>query len=79
MMSENPAPYYARHKVTELTCPHCKGMMSFLINERAHSVYACACGRWYRAIDYNPKPTHDNWHFISRKEEVHDEHRADTQ
>lgn len=45
-------PYYAAHKVYDLTCPHCKARLTFLINERHASIHSCHCGRWLRAIEW---------------------------
>ncbi len=72
-------PYYARHKVTELTCPHCTGMLVFLINERHHSVHACRCGRWLRAIDWAaPAGTPAKWTYEAKQEGGTYEHKRNT-
>ncbi len=74
-------PYYGRHKVIDLTCPKCQGRLSFLINERHASVYACQCGRWYRLMDWQPPtPAKEKWEYKAKHDlEGRDcENRRDT-
>lgn len=63
-------PYYSRHKVTELTCPHCGSILTFLVNEKDHSVYSCNCGRWLKVInaDVNGEPA--QWAYQSKDQYI---------
>jgi hypothetical protein len=45
---KNGVPYYDRHKIVDLTCPHCGGRLSFLINEQKGSKHICSCGTWWQ-------------------------------
>jgi hypothetical protein len=62
-MTDAAEPYYAKHKVTELTCPHCGAILTFLVNEKDHSVYSCNCGRWLKAIDWQVSEQPAKWSY----------------
>lgn len=49
---EPGAPYYAPHTRLDLTCPHCLGRLSFIINDEKGAQHVCRCGTWYRLVNW---------------------------
>ena len=68
-------PYYAKHTIMDLTCPHCSKRLLFIINQDGEAVYTCSCGRWYRTVAF-PGNNHagvDRWRYEKTDMEHTDE------
>lgn len=64
-------PYYAKHKIIDLTCPYCQHRLTFLINEGDKSIYSCRCGRWFKKIDW--QVTGDKCHWVYEAKEGYED------
>lgn len=60
-------PYYARHSVTDLTCPHCKGRVRFTSNESLWANYVCKCGKWTQYAVWGTEKREPKWEYVAEQ------------